>query len=176
MEDLKTLENNAVKILKIIFQKRGYTDIRLEDNLMFGYDDEKNLVMCNLEMIKKLDKENTKFHISSANEFKTNHIILFYLTATPSAFKVCSSSNDITVELFEVSELQIDITEHYLQPKFEILSKNEDKDLRVTYGFNKEILPVILKTDPISRFYNFPRDRIIKIIGKNNIVRYRIVR
>ena len=61
---------------------------------------------------------------------------------------------DTTFELFTVTELQFNITTHYLVPTHIMLSESAASDFTKMMGIN---IPILLKTDPVCRFYNFPR-------------------
>jgi len=77
------------------------------------------------------------------------------------------------------SHSEIDITQHYLVPKHEILSEEEKKELLEKYKVKLEDLPKILITDPaISKLNPKPGD-IVRIIRMDPVagesVYYRVV-
>ena len=80
---------------------------------------------------------------------------------------------EYNIELFNILELQIDITEHELVPKHEKTTKEEKEELEKKY---KGKLPIILHTDVISRYYFFQRGDYIRITRKDGNVVYRIVK
>ena len=89
-------------------------------------------------------------------------------------------SIDIVFELFSVDELQFNITKHRLVPLHQKLNEEESKSFKEKYGLKYQ---AILTSDPISRFYNYKRGDIIRIlrIRKTNdknqyIIAYRIVK
>ena len=80
---------------------------------------------------------------------------------------------NITFELFSLDNLQYNITKHrYVRPHIK-LTKSEQEEFRQKMGTD---IPLLLKTDPICRFYNFEKGDIIKIIRKDNFISYRIVK
>ena len=88
---------------------------------------------------------------------------------------------DVPIQFFSSRELIIDITEHSLNPKFSKITNDEYNELAKLYGIeNKLMLPIMLGTDPISKFYNFKSGLICKIIRKSptNIesVSYRLIK
>ena len=77
------------------------------------------------------------------------------------------------IELFNVDDLQFNITKHILVPLHKKLNKEECKEFKEQYGSS---IPVLLKSDPVCRFYNFQKGDIIQITRRNSFVSYRIVR
>ena len=98
-------------------------------------------------------------------------IIVYKETITSSAKKTLELlSSDI--ELFIEEELKYNITKHYLVPKHIRLPEKEKKQLKEKFG---KKMPVLLKSDPISRYYNYKKGDTIKILRDNDIVCYRVV-
>ena len=90
--------------------------------------------------------------------------------------KLIENSVDIKIELFTQEELQYNITKHRLVPKHIKLSSDEAKEFKKTYGLKH---PAMILTDPVSRFYDFKRGDVIKIVrmsGEDEFVTYRIVK
>ena len=106
-----------------------------------------------------------------------SHCIIVYRdSATPVAKKIVEESKDINIELFTEEELQYNITKHYLVPKHELEYK---KGTVACANFKKKYgddIPIIMKSDPISRFYGYERGDIIKVTRKNGYVMFRIVK
>ncbi len=67
-------------------------------------------------------------------------------------------------EIFKFSELMLCIVEHILVPKHTVLTKEEGNKVLEEYCAKKRDMPLILTTDPISKFYNMKPDEICKII------------
>ena len=116
-----------------------------------------------------------------------NHCIIVHRnTITPVAKKIVEEENkdidgngtrEIKIELFNVDELQYNITKHYLVPKHEVMYKHNTPELaEFKKKYQADKFPVIMKNDPIVRFYNFEKGDIIKVTRKNGFVAYRIVK
>jgi DNA-directed RNA polymerase I, II, and III subunit RPABC1 len=103
-------------------------------------------------------------------------LIVYKDTVTPIAKKVVEESKDIIIELFNVEELQYNITKHYLVPKHELLFKKKSKECEQFKKKYSDKFPIILKSDPVSRFYGYEKGDIIKITRNNGYITYRIVR
>jgi DNA-directed RNA polymerases I, II, and III subunit RPABC1 len=73
-------------------------------------------------------------------------------------------------QIFNIKELQTNITKHILQPKFEIISDSEEiKSVYTKYGLIiedklKQSFPFILKIDPISKYYGLKPGNLLKIM------------
>ncbi|GBG33595.1 DNA-directed RNA polymerases I, II, and III subunit RPABC1 [Hondaea fermentalgiana] len=83
------------------------------------------------------------------------------------------------IEVFKESELLVDITEHELVPKHEVLSQDEKRQLLVRYNLKDSQLPRMYTTDPITRYFGLKRGQVVKIIRSSETagryVTYRIV-
>lgn len=85
----------------------------------------------------------------------------------------------VTYELFPIKNLLFNITKHSYVPKHELLSTDEANDIMQKYSIkNKSQFPIILKSDPVSRYYDFKPGQLIKIyrsstsIGESITYRY----
>jgi DNA-directed RNA polymerase subunit H (RpoH/RPB5) len=107
-------------------------------------------------------------------DIKVKHLILIYFNGfTNQVKKLIYDIKDIYIEMFDYKKLSFNITKHELQPKFICLSHEESKNIKKEFGTN---LSVIKLNDPISRFYDYKKGSIIKIIRKNRYVTYRMVK
>lgn len=74
---------------------------------------------------------------------------------------------------------EIDITQHFLVPKHEILSEEEKQELLKKYNIKLEDLPKIKITDPAIKHLNPKPGDIVRIIRKSptagTSVYYRVV-
>lgn len=71
----------------------------------------------------------------------------------------------LNVEVHTLSRLQFNITKHVLVPKHEVVrDKKEVDDIVEAYKLkNKFQLPIILKTDPIAKYYGMKSGDVVKI-------------
>jgi DNA-directed RNA polymerase subunit H (RpoH/RPB5) len=76
-----------------------------------------------------------------------------------------------TIEFFDSCELQCNITEHELQPKFKMLTQSEAENIKHIYGARNEQIPKLLWTDPIRRYFGLRRGQMLqcKRIAENGI-------
>ena len=71
------------------------------------------------------------------------------------------------IQVFHLKELQFNITHHYLVPHHELLGwekENEISEIITDYQVkNKNQFPIILKTDPVAKYYNAKSGNLFRI-------------
>ena len=167
------MTSRTYQIVEEMFQERGYEIIEQDDERILANKDDKTQICAFIpKIMSKFNVEKIQEYISILKKMDVWHCLIVYKdTATPIAKKVVEESKDIIIELFNEDELQYNITKHFLVPKHVLKYKKTDKQAK---EFQK--YPILLKTDPISRFYGFDKGDIIEITRKNGYVTYRIVK
>ena len=76
---------------------------------------------------------------------------------------------NLPLEIHLLNRLQFNITKHALVPKHEVIRGKENIDtvLAMYKVKNKYQLPIILKTDPIARYYGMKNGDLVKITRKS---------
>ena len=122
-------------------------------------------------------------HVISIHETmvasKLQHCILIYPKTLTSSAKKDLEKSKIYIESFAENELIVNITKHYLTPKYKVLSEMEKNEL---YNEKSQIkdsqLPRILVNDKSARYYGMRRGDVIQIVRKSETcglaVSYRI--
>ncbi|EGF80785.1 hypothetical protein BATDEDRAFT_88106 [Batrachochytrium dendrobatidis JAM81] len=92
-------------------------------------------------------------------------ILIYKKSLTPSANKVVQEmAPKYQLELFQESELLVNITQHTLVPVHEVLTVDEKKTLLARYRLKETQLPRIQPSDPVARYYGLKRGQVVKII------------
>ncbi len=172
------MTSRAYQIVEEMFQERGYEIIEQDDERILANKDSQNQICAFIpKIMSKFNVEKIQEYISMLKKMDIWHCLIVYKdTATPIAKKVVEESKDIMIELFNEDELQYNITKHFLVPKHELVYKKKSKECEEFKKKYSDKFPVILKNDPVSRFYGYNKGDIIKITRKNGYVMYRIVK
>jgi len=166
----------ALVISMEMIEQRGYTNIEIQDNdrVIAKKQDGKKIIIF-LSNIPKFNVKCMAEYISITNEIGIKHLLIIYKDGVTSSTKkaIEQLQDDIYVELFAEENLQFNITKHRLQPIFQKLNEQENKDFKLKYGLK---FPIMKKDDPIACFYDYKKGDMIRIIRKNGIIDYRIVK
>jgi DNA-directed RNA polymerase I, II, and III subunit RPABC1 len=83
------------------------------------------------------------------------------------------------IQLFYQQELLVNVTEHELVPKHQVLTEGEKAELLKKYRVKDSQLPKIQVEDPIARYYGVKRGDVMKIVRASETagryVTYRLV-
>jgi DNA-directed RNA polymerase subunit H (RpoH/RPB5) len=155
---------------------RGYSTI-LENqpsHILVSNDKEDRIIVFVDDNVK-LNKNTMTKCMTVMKGLGINHCIIIYTeTVTTMTMKSIEDTFDFEFEIFSKDELQFDITKHVLQPKsFRALGSKENTRFRSEYGMK---FPVMRKTDPVARYYNYRKGDIVEITDKRDLIYYRIVR
>ena len=112
-----------------------------------------------------------------------NKKILLVLLSKPNntVLKIKNEPFCNNIEIFWIRHLLVNITKHTFVPRHELLDKSLHDDIMGKFSLTQvKQLPIILKSDPISKYYGFQSGDICKITRKNKIsgisVIYRLVK
>jgi len=111
----------------------------------------------------------------------TKAIVIVRAAMTSSAKKFLNEmpADSVQVQAFEEAELMVNITEHELVPKHEVLNEEEKKELMKRYKLKEQQLPRIRITDPVAKYYGMKRGQVVRITRKSptsgRYVTYRLV-
>eukprot|EP00941_MAST-03F_sp_MAST-3F-sp1_P003501 g3501.t1 len=119
---------------------------------------------------------------SLKNQNCNRAIIIVENGLTPLALQTLREMDEVfsvQMEYFKESELLIDITEHELVPKHEVMTEAEKQTLLKRYKLSENQLPRMQKTDPITRYFGLRKGQLVRIIRPSETagryVTYRIV-
>jgi DNA-directed RNA polymerase I, II, and III subunit RPABC1 len=128
--------------------------------------------LCKTE---KFNIESVKYLLFQLQQHKLRHGILVYQTIiTSSAKKAIDHLLDYTIEQFETKEVMYNPTKHRFYCLHERLLKEKITDELPRIGLQS--LPVLLRTDTISRYFRFQKGDVIRIQRKNGAIAYRLVK
>lgn len=94
-------------------------------------------------------------------------ILITAIPVSSACHKLTSSIAPQIMEIFQESDLLVNITQHELVPKHVLLSHQEKKELLERYRLKPNQLPRIMKDDPVARYLGLRRGDVVKIIRKS---------
>lgn len=170
--------SKAYDICLEMFNQRGYEIVEQDDERILAIKEDGNQICAFISKnMTKFNVDRIQEYISMIKKMDIWHCIIVYKdSATPIAKKVVEDSKEIIIELFNEDELQYNITKHFLVPLHELLYKKKSKECDTFKKKYSDKFPVILKTDPIARFYFYDKGDIIRITRKDGYITYRIVK
>ena len=167
----------AYEICIEMILQRNYEIIDKDDERILSKKPDGNLMCIFLTNSSKFNVDSIQEYILMMRKMNLWHSIIVYKdNVTPVAKKIISDTKDFKIELFQEEELQYNITKHYLVPNHCIYGKKDSKESIEFKKKYSENFPVILKSDPVARFYAYEKGDIIKITRRNGYVTFRIVK
>jgi DNA-directed RNA polymerase I, II, and III subunit RPABC1 len=169
------MNNNTISVCEEMLKERGYTIQKIEETndivKIFFLNElgEKSILSINYS---KLDVNSLKNEMVYVSRNNIKHCIFVYSNVTSYSYNIKNFYKNIKIEIFKIHELNFNITKHFLVPKHEKLNNTEKMEFIHKWG---EKIPQMLVDDPISKFYYYKKNDIIKITRKTGYVTYRIV-
>ena len=128
---------------------------------------------------KKVSADTVKQVMSQTMTSGSNRALMIVREVTAQCKKEIEVDPAIAVELFFIDDLQVNITEHNLVPKHEVLNDEEKHELLKKYRIKDHQLPKIQNSDPISKYLGVTRGTVLKITRSSETagkyVTYRLV-
>lgn len=164
------VKNTTIEMM----EDRGYSVIDSDDdNILFENVDTAERVLSCIFDENKLNVNNIKDMINMLNENDIKHgIIIYNEVITSTAKKIIDTLQDYDIEVFSINELKFNITKHRLVPKHIKISGDELTEVR---KFATK-LPVMLKSDPVTRYYHYRPGDIIRVERLDKTIAYRLVK
>jgi len=78
------------------------------------------------------------------------------------------------VEIFQITDLLVNITKHVLKPKHQILTAKQKRNLLKKYDIQEKQLPRMLKTDAIAQYYGLQKGQVVKVIYTGEITQMHV--
>lgn len=167
-----SIEKAYKTCIEMLYQ-RGYTDISRDDTEITAINKDGNKMKC-IYINDKISTQNIRDIITSMDtEHITHNIIIYEDEITTPAKKIIQDNKENIIEMFNIKELQINITKHRLQPNFELIKKDESCIIKRKMGTK---FPILLESGPISRFFYYRKEDMIRVTTKDGYISYRIVK
>ncbi|XP_057467204.1 DNA-directed RNA polymerase V subunit 5A-like [Actinidia eriantha] len=95
-------------------------------------------------------------------------IIIVQNRVTNQALKAVDLFN-FKVEIFQITELLVNITKHEFKPKHRVLTDKEKKKLLEKFTLEEKQLPRMLQKDAIARYYGLEKGQVVKFTYSDDI-------
>ena len=164
----------CAEIIKEMMMDRGFLIwLDMDAISICSTKDNKSHIMIYMCHTEKFNIEGVKYAIYQLQQHQLKHVVIVYQNLiTSSARKAVEHLQDYVIELFEKKELQFNPTRHRLYCRHTKIKK-EDNEIPTN---QVSLLPILLRTDVICKYFHFHRGDVIKIERKNGSVAYRIVK
>ncbi|CAN4111215.1 unnamed protein product [Withania somnifera] len=96
-------------------------------------------------------------------------ILVIQNQLTNPAMKVLEDSSFKT-EIFQITDLLVNITKHVLKPKHELLTNAEKEKLLKKYNLEEKQLPRMSQKDAIARYYGLEKGQVVKVTYYSEII------
>ena len=155
---LENLESNIEKLIKTYSDDLTYT-IKLDK-----VEDDGLKIMAIKYAPHKITAVNKSYGISDfLNNYKDNPKIVVVKSISKKAHQQFMKNFD-RVEIFMEQEMMINLVDHVMVPKHELLTPEEVLTFYETYNCKKKNMPKILSTDPVARYYAMKVGDICRVI------------
>ena len=167
----KNFSLNEIDVMYKAMDKKLTTE---SSPLDFECDNNENKCYIKFVLFTKLRLANTKTIIENMiDEYvKSGDTIIFIVKdkinnteSYETILETYLEQYNIKIQIFWVDTLLINITKHELVPNMRILNEDEKQVIFKKANITKFIqLPIILKTDPVAKFYGLIRGDLVEII------------
>lgn len=108
-----------------------------------------------------------------------NRLILILQSPITSQAQKAVELFSFKVDIFDITDLIVNITKHVLKPKHQVLTKEEKQKLLKKYSLDEKQLPRMLQKDAIARYFGLEKGQVVKVTYNGEIteshVTYRCV-
>ncbi|KAL8529199.1 hypothetical protein ACS0TY_006587 [Phlomoides rotata] len=99
-------------------------------------------------------------------------VILILQTKINSHARKVLDDYPVKTETFPITDLLVNMTKHYLQPKYEILTSEEKDQLLNKYNIQDNQLPRMQGNDAIARYYGLEKGQVIRVSYSGGLTDY----
>ncbi|XP_020235987.1 DNA-directed RNA polymerase V subunit 5A [Cajanus cajan] len=130
------------------------------------------VIFCGTGVVKVSDVRNISGQIVN-RETLTGLILIVQNNITSQALKAVNSFS-FKVEIFQITDLLVNITKHVLKPKHQVLTDRQKKNLLKKYNIEEKQLPRMLQTDAIARYYGLEKGQVVKVTYSGEITQMHV--
>lgn len=169
--------DQCFRYTELMLERRGYTVKEPLDGSTMAFlfmNDTGSTVLVWYFCYDKMNIDSIKEFIQMLETNLVAHgIIIYQGTVTSSTRKVIENLYQFKMELFDLKELQYDLTSFRYFCKHDKLEPSQAAQIKQKFGTS---LPTLLRTDPVVRYYNFQKGDIIRVTRRNDTQVFRLVK
>ncbi|XP_057982713.1 DNA-directed RNA polymerase V subunit 5A [Malania oleifera] len=158
-------------------QKPDIDRLRISTSLRSDPSKKILVIFCGPEVVKVNTIRRIATQIVNKDSLK-RLILILQNQITNQALKAVDIFS-FKVEMFQITDLLVNITKHVLKPKHRILTNKEKERLLKKYSLEEKQLPRMLEKDAIARYYGLEKGQVVKVTYSGEItgshVTYRCV-
>ena len=162
-DDFKKNFNGSRESLNMLFQKSDCPDPSQDTSTTDAFASSEQKILVFYPSEEKVGSNVIKQIATKMCELNVLQAIVILKGATTIARRELDSLHPCHIELFNQEELMVNITEHDLVPKHEVLAPDQKIDLLKKYRVKEHQLPKIQIEDPIARYFGMRKGQIMKI-------------
>lgn len=173
----RDLWTNSIPNLEKFMMRRNLIFQQMVNEGLFIFQHQDTGIMTLLVFIfsEKMGIDSLKFVIAFCERMEVKNIIIIHQhLVTSNCRKVIENLFQYNIEIFQLDHFQYDITSLYYYLPHEKVHDPELIEFIKDNYHNK--IPILLKSDAISRYFDFKRGDIIKVTRGENDICYRIVK
>ncbi|CDW81674.1 polymerase ii (dna directed) polypeptide e [Stylonychia lemnae] len=160
LDEFKASYNGSRDSLNLLVERRAQHDA--EGNVIVS-DEAQRLIVFFPDQ-DKLNMQALKQIALKMIEINCFNSVVVIKGATQISRRELDELKPCEIECFLQQELLVNITEHELVPKHEVLSDQAKHELLKKYRVRDSQLPKIQVEDPIARYYGVKRGQVMKIV------------
>lgn len=106
------------------------------------------------------------------NKESLNRLILVVQNKITDQAKKVLDLFSFKVEIFQITDLLVNITKHELKPKHRVLTNEEKQELLKKYSLEEKQLPRIPLNDAIARYYALEKGQVVQVTYNGEITEF----
>lgn len=161
--DITNLESYSEKEIEVLISASNTSGTKNGNIFQIKVNDDIKIIYHMKSKFIKNDLKKFLSTIEKDEEYK--HIIFIFKEKinNNNEKNIKDLLDGVTYELFPIKNLLFNITKHSYVPKHELLSVDEANNIMTNYSIKKSQFPIILKSDPVARYYDFKPGQLIKV-------------
>jgi DNA-directed RNA polymerase I, II, and III subunit RPABC1 len=159
------MDKRIKQTLYELLSDRFYTNItEINEYTILAETPSQKIILVYIFTELKVGIKSIKNLQSLLEEYNCAHSIIVYRSNLTIFAKNALDEMNIEIEIFCEKEFYYNVTKHKLVPKHTLIeSKQKIQQILDKYRCNLRNFPLLLKTDPVSRYYGFKSGSLIEI-------------